>query len=106
MEDYKVIMKELVLKYYDPSDLLKNVLPIYEVTTSEMMNWFRGVVPKHPIDEHDVFDVLKECGFPLVQKIIYEKVCIVEEDKEEGIQAEYDEEEVGRVLVWNLYEKL
>lgn len=101
MQSYKEIMRRLVNDFYEPED----EIPPHQATTSAMLNWFRGVIPHDPIDEHDVFDVLSECGFRQTQKIITERVCIVEEDKKKGIVAEYDEVEVGRILVWNLYEK-
>lgn len=104
MHDYTQTMKEILAKYYEPTSLLENVLPVYQASTVQMLNWFRGIIPKHPIDEHDVFDVLKELGFQQVQKILTEKVCIVEANPKKGIKAEYDEVEIGRVLVWNLYE--
>lgn len=106
MQDYKDIMKTILAKYYEPTSIFGEVLPVYEATTSKMLHWFRGVIPENPIDEHDVYDVLLELGFQQKQKILMERVCIVQADKKKGIQAEYDDVEVGRVLVWHLYEKL
>ena len=102
MQDYKEIMKHALLNYYEQD----SEIPPYQITTKLLLDWFRGVIPKEPMDEHDVFDVLIELGFKQSQKRIMEKVCIVQEDKKKGIRAEYDEIEVGRILVWNLYERL
>ena len=102
MQDYKDIMKQTLLNYYEQ----ESEIPPYLATTKSLLDWFRGVIPKEPINEHDVFDVLFELGFKQSQKKIMEKVCIVEEDKKKGVRAEYDEIEVARILVWNLYEKL
>lgn len=106
MQDYKDIMKTILAKYYEPTSIFGEVLPVYEATTKQMWNWFRGVIPEHPIDEHDVFDILTELGFQQKQKILMERVCIVQADKKKGIKAEYDDVEVGRVLIWHLYEIL
>lgn len=102
MMDYKEIMKQTLLNYYEQ----ESEIPPYQITTKSLLNWFRGVIPNEPIDEHDVFEILTELGFRQAQKVLKEKVCIVEEDKKKGIRAEYDEVEVGRVLVWNLFDKL
>ena len=102
MEDYKEIMKELLLQYYDmiPSgDLI-------QMQTSQMLTWFKGVIPGEPIDEHAAFDVLKELGFTTSQKILTKKICIFEGDKKYKIPPEYEEVEVTRILVWNLYERI
>ncbi len=106
MQDYKEIMKTALAKYYEPTSIFGEVLPVYEATTKQMWNWFRGVIPEHPIDEHDVFDILTELGFQQKQKILMERVCIVKADEKKRIRAEYDDREVGRILIWNLYEIL
>lgn len=102
MEDYKIIMKELLLQYYDP-------VPEGEpkqMQTFEVLRFLRGIIPNEPIGEHDMYDVLKECGFQISQKILTEKVCIYEGDGTKDDPAEYDNVETGRILVWNLYEKI
>ena len=63
MHDYKETMKTILAKYYEPTSIFGEVLPIYEATTDKMLRWFRGVIPENPIDEHDVYDILLELGF-------------------------------------------
>ena len=70
MEDYKVIMTELLLQYYDPTPEDNNV----QLQTGDVLNWFRGVIPNDPITEHDVFEILTNCGFTKSQKIIKKKM--------------------------------
>lgn len=51
------------------------------------------------------FEVLKDCDFRISQKILNEKIITNEiEVKENGEKPIFKEIEVGRVLVWNLYE--
>lgn len=51
MEDYKELMKDLLLQYYSPipSSAVK------QLYTSNIQNWFSGVIPTEPICENDVF---------------------------------------------------
>lgn len=100
MEDYKEIMKTLLWRYYSPIAAGNKVLK----STPDLLVMFRGIIPMQPITEHDVYEVMKELGFEIEQKIIKEKVCIFEGDEDEGLPAEYDEVEVGRVFLWALYE--
>ena len=104
MQDYKEIMKTILAKYYEPTSILENVMPVYEATTDKMLHWFRGVIPENPIDEHDVYDILLEQGFQQKQKIIYEKVQITKGNPKKGIKPEFEDVEVRRILVWHLYE--
>ncbi len=85
MEDYKEVMKDLLLQYYEMTpggDLI-------QMRTSQITDWFKGVIPSEPVSEHDTFEVMKELGFKNAQKILTKKKV-----------------EVGRFLVWNLYEKI
>lgn len=106
MQDYKEAMKTILAKYYEPTSIFEKVMPVYEATTSKMLHWFRGVIPENPIDEHDVYDVLLELGFQQKQKILFDKVQISEGNPKKGIKPEFEDVEVGRVLVWHLYEIL
>lgn len=101
MDDYKILMRELLLQYYDPTPEGEAV----QMQTSEVLRWLRGIIPNDPIDEHDTYDVLKEIGFTQSQKIIRKKVCTFEGNKKAGIAPEFEEREIARILVWNLYEK-
>lgn len=98
MNDYKETMNELILQYYSPTPE-GNVV---QMQTSSVLNWFKGVIPKQPVNDHDVFEVLTEAGFKHSQKIITKKVVIKKETKYTDEISE--EKEIGRVLVWNLYE--
>lgn len=102
MDDYKEIMKNLLLQYYE----MTPGGDVVQMQTSQVLQWVKGIIPNKPIDEHDTFDVLKELGFKNSQKIITEKVCTFEGNKAKGIKPEFEDIEVARVLVWNLYEKI
>ena len=82
-----------------------NVNFLFTSDTFEVLNEVRGLIPNHPIDEHDIYGLLKEMYFEQAQKIIYEKVCTFEGDEKKGIPPEYEQVEIGRIFVWNLYEK-
>lgn len=102
MDDYKEILKDLLLQYYDMTpegDLV-------QMQTSQVLSWAKGIIPSKPIDEHDTFDVLKELGFKQSQKIVTEKVCTFKGDEKNNIPPEFEDVETGRILVWNLYEKI
>lgn len=101
MEDYKEIMVELLSRYYSPIAVGNKVLK----STADLLVMFRGIIPSHPITEHDVYEVMKESSFEIEQKIITQKVCIFEGDDEKGLPAEHDDVEIGRVFLWVLYEK-
>ncbi|MBP7357342.1 MAG: hypothetical protein KA871_04440 [Cloacibacterium sp.] len=102
MEDYKEEIRNLLLKYYHNAGEEHKLL---QRTTSEVLNEVRGLIPKHPIDEHDIYDLLKEMLFEQAQKIIYENVCTFEGDEKQGIPPEYEKVEIGRIFVWNVYQK-
>ena len=69
MDDYKEILKDLLLQYYDMTPEGK----LIQMQTSEVLSWAKGIIPSKPIDEHDTFKVLTELGFKPSQKIINEK---------------------------------
>lgn len=94
MEDYKEIMEDLLLRYYSPVEGKK----IYK-STKDLHVMFLGVIPYTPITEHDVFEVMRDANFQMEQKIITEKKMIFKGDEEEGIPAEYDNVEIGRVFL-------
>lgn len=102
MEDYKELMKELFLRYYAPEG---EDYALKYMSTTYVHNMFRGIIPSQPISEHDVFELLKELGFKTELETLYEEVCIVEENKSLGIQAEYDKIEIGKVFKWLVFEK-
>lgn len=102
MEDYKQEMRDLFTQHYAPQGEEHQQM---KRTTHDVWQELRGVIPRHPIDEHDVYEMLKSLGFELGLEIVHEQVCIVEENKAKGIKAEYDKKETGRYFVWLVYEK-
>lgn len=102
MEDYKEEIKKLLQKYYDT--LGEDDNKIYK-TTVEILEEVRGVIPFQPIDDHDIYELMKELNFWQDQEIIFEKVCIFEGDSSENIPPEYDNVEVERVFKWVLFRK-
>ncbi|GIM51873.1 hypothetical protein CAPN004_09030 [Capnocytophaga cynodegmi] len=65
MEDYKEIIKEMLLTDFSPRpiDTKKALKEALFMTTIEVLQMVQGIIPSKPIDEHDIFDVLKETGF-------------------------------------------
>ena len=63
MNDYKEIIKTLLLRYYSPQ-FAGTVAKAYH-TTSQVLAMVQGVIPNEPIDQHDVYDVLQELGFTI-----------------------------------------
>ncbi|MFK8302695.1 hypothetical protein ACI75Y_07260 [Capnocytophaga stomatis] len=65
MEDYKEIIKEMLLRDFStrPIDTKKAFKEVQLMTTIEVLQMVQGIIPSKPIDEHDIFDVLKETGF-------------------------------------------
>lgn len=102
MEDYKEEIKILLLRFYETSGKEHHLL---QKTTSEILTEVRGLIPRNPIDEHDIFEIMKELEFRQDLKIIKEKVCTFEGDEKNGIPPEYEQVEIGRIFVWNLYHK-
>lgn len=102
MDDYKEVLKDLLSMYYD---MIPGGEPL-QMQTSQVLTWAKGIIPSKSIDENDTFDVLKELGFKQSQKIITEKVCTFKGDEKNNIPPEFEDLEVGRILVWNLYEKI
>ena len=63
MNDYKEILKTLLLRYYSPQ-FAGTVAKAYH-TTSQVLAMVQGVIPTEPIDQHDVYEVLQELGFTI-----------------------------------------
>lgn len=102
MNDYIQIMKDIIQEYYSTTPEGNKI----DMQTSEILRWFKGVIPDQPITGHDVFDILTELGYKKSQKILTEKVQTKKGIKNLGVEPEFTEKEVGRILVWNLYERL
>ena len=101
MEDYKEIIKELFLRYYNQvgSKEEKRLL-----TTQSILTMMQGIIPSEPIGEHDIYEVMKELNFRQELEILYDKICIFEGDKENHLPPEYEKIET-RVFKWVVYEK-
>lgn len=100
MEDYKQEIKDLILRYYEPSGSSD---ALYK-STLQILQMCQGVIPNQPITQHDVYEIMKELGFTIQQIAITEKVMIYEGDEEQGIPPKYDNVEKDRVFLWELYE--
>ncbi len=60
MIDYKQEVKRLIEENYKPSDVLSKE---FEMTTRDLTNYFRNIMPDNAVDEHLVYEVLKDMGF-------------------------------------------
>ncbi|MDO5104470.1 hypothetical protein [Capnocytophaga sp.] len=65
MEDYKALIKEMLLRDFSPRAIRpdKSIQDVVLKSTIDVLQMVRGVIPQSPIDEHDIFDALKETGF-------------------------------------------
>ncbi|CEN53399.1 hypothetical protein CCAND93_410021 [Capnocytophaga canis] len=63
MEDYKEIIKEMLLRDFSPLSFGEGRGEELSLTTFEILQMVQGIIPSTPINEHDVFEALKECGF-------------------------------------------
>ena len=63
MNDYKEILKTLLLRYYSPHPI--GVVEKQYKTTSQVLAMAQGIIPSEPIDQHDIYDVLQELGFTI-----------------------------------------
>ncbi|WP_418124217.1 hypothetical protein ACNFU2_06405 [Chryseobacterium sp. PTM-20240506] len=102
MNDYIQVMKDLIKEHYSNTPEGNKV----EMQTSDVLKWFRGVIPGEPINQHDVFDVLTEMEYKKSQKILTKQVQTKKGNKNLGIEPEFKDVEIGRILVWDLYDKL
>lgn len=60
MENYKEEIKTLFLQYYSP---MRDEYQLEYMSTQQVLQMLQEVIPPQPIDEHDIYDVLKEMGF-------------------------------------------
>ena len=63
MNDYKEILKTLLLRYYSPHPI--GAVEKQYKTTSQVLAMAQGIIPSEPIDQHDIYDVLQELGFTI-----------------------------------------
>ena len=102
MEDYTIIIKELILEYYSPQFSGGDK---YFYSTGKILSMCRGIIPQYPITEHDIYDTMKELGFGIELQVITEEVMVSPGNKKKGIPPKYEEQEVSREFLWVLYEK-
>ena len=88
MEDYTIIIKELISEYYSPQ-FSGGDKCLY--STGKILSMCRGIIPQYPITEHDIYDVMKELVSP--------------GNRKKGIPPKIEEQEVSREFLWVLYEK-
>ena len=65
MEDYKQEIINLLTEYYTTE---KKENAIYS-STAEILDEVRGVIPSEPINEHDIYDIMKQLGFQVILNI-------------------------------------
>ncbi len=65
MEDYRQEIINLLTEYYT-TEKKENV--IYS-STAEILDEVRGVIPSEPINEHDIYDIMKQLGFQVILNI-------------------------------------
>lgn len=59
MEDYKEIIKQMLLRDFSPEGSGKETY----LSTIQILEMVRGVIPSKPIDEHAIFEAMQEAGF-------------------------------------------
>lgn len=90
MEDYKEVIKELLLRNFTPT----GTNPVFFNTTA-ILKMVRGIIPKEPTSEHDIYEVLKELEFKKQLKTFYKKDKNGKETEEVDFQ----------VYLWVFYKK-
>lgn len=90
MEDYKEVIKELLLRNFTPT----GINPVF-FNTTVILKMVQGIIPKKPISEHDVYEVLKELGFKQQLKTFYKK----DKDGKDTTEIDY------QVYLWVFYKK-
>lgn len=59
MEDYKELIKEMLLRDFSPEGSGRETY----LSTIQILEMVRGVIPSKPIDEHAIFEAMQEAGF-------------------------------------------
>ena len=65
MEDYRQEIINLLTEYYTTE---KKEDSIYS-STAEILDEVRGVIPSESINEHDIYDIMKQLGFQVILNI-------------------------------------
>jgi len=69
MVNYKDEVKRLITELYEPADLLSKE---FEMTTFQIALNLKNILPLNAIDEHVVYEALRELGFEPKEK---EQLC-------------------------------
>ena len=64
MEDYKEDIRGLIGRYYTPYATTESWESTYK-STIELLAMVVGVIPTTPINEHDIYEVMKEMGYAI-----------------------------------------
>ena len=64
MEDYKEEIRGLIGRYYTPYATTESWESTYK-STLELLAMVVGVIPTTPINEHDIYEVMKEMGYAI-----------------------------------------
>lgn len=98
MNDYTPIIIEMLTREYSNVPLgSKNspvITPLF-MSTSRILQMVRGIIPKNPIDEHDIFAIMQELGYRQVLKTIYH----TDQDGNETQEIDY------QIYLWELFPK-
>lgn len=91
MDEYKDIIIEMLGREFQPTGTTE---PEYK-STAVVLRMVQGIIPAQPIDEHDIFSVMKEMGFNYHLHTIY----AVDENG-------YETEKIrGQVFLWEMYSR-
>ena len=97
MEDYTIIIKELISRHYSPQFSGGDK---YLYSTGKILSMCRGIIP-----QHDIYDAMKELGFKIELQVITEEVMVSPGNRKKGIPPKIEAQEVSREFLWVLYEK-
>lgn len=63
MEDYKEEIQRLLLEFFSPQPLSLGYKNEKMMTTLDVLQMLQGVIPYQPINQHDVYEVMKLLKF-------------------------------------------
>lgn len=63
--DYKEEVKRLISQNYAAADMLSKE---FEMTTGDIVDYLRNIMPKNAVDAHLVYEALKELNFEPQEK--------------------------------------
>lgn len=65
MEDYNEKVKELINKFFSPINATGKSVTM---STAEVLEMVRGIIPVDPINEHDVYEILSVGNFEIIRQ--------------------------------------